>query len=165
MVSVRSAVLVAVALSGASVGLLPATSADAAVRISHTTATGQLTQAGIPWSSPDGCSDRNNPRCTSFEQVRQSTINGALTLKKYSGCHVTVTAGTEVGHSTSTTYSHWNGWKLDLRLTDCLDAYVRKHFSYQGLRGDGWPSWKAASGNVYTKEGTHWDVLFYTAGD
>lgn len=165
MASVRSTALASVALAAASVGLLPATGAEAATRISHTAATGQLTQAGIPWSSPGNCSDRADRTCTSFEQVRQSTIDGVVTLKKYSGCHVTVTGGTEYGHSTSTTYSHWNGWKLDLRLTDCLDSYVRKHFTYLGLRGDGWPHWKAASGNIYTKEGTHWDVLYYTAGD
>lgn len=165
MGSVRSAVLASVALAGASVGLLPSSPAHAAERISHSSATSQLAAAGIPWSSPDDCTDRNNPRCTSFEQVRQSTVSGVLTLKEYSRCHVTATGATEVGHSTSTTYSHWNGWKLDLRLTDCLDSYVRSHFTYQGLRGDGWPHWKAASGNIYTKEGTHWDVLYYTAGD
>lgn len=165
MVSARSSTLATTALIGATVGLLPMPTAHAAERISHADATSQLTTAGIPWSSPDDCADRNNPRCTSFEQVRQSSVSGVITLKKYSGCHITVTGATETGHSTDTTYSHWNGWKLDLRLTDCLETYVGEHFAYQGLRGDGWPHWKAASGNVYTKEGTHWDVLYYTVGD
>ncbi|WP_018155956.1 hypothetical protein [Demetria terragena] len=135
-----------------------------AERISHAEATRQLTAAGIPWVSPDDCADRDDPRCTSFEQVRQDTISGAIVLKKYSGCAITVTGATETGHSTSTTYSHWNGWKLDYRLTDCLESYVREHFTYAGVRGDGYPHWKASSGNIYTKEATHWDVLYYAAG-
>lgn len=165
MTSLRSLPIPLAALTVLAVGVVPATPAAAAERISHAEATSQLSAAGIDWDSPGDCSDRDDPTCTSFDQVRQSTISGVRTLATYSGCHITVTGATETGHSTSTTYSHGNGWKLDLRLTDCLETYIRDHFTYQGLRGDGYPYWKAASGNLYTNEATHWDVLFYTAGD
>jgi hypothetical protein len=32
------------------------------------------------------------------------------------------------------------------------------------LRGDGYPQWKAASGNLYCDEGSHWDITYYTCG-
>ena len=46
--------------------LTAATSANAATKISHATATSMFRSAGITWSSSGGCSDRNNPSCTSF---------------------------------------------------------------------------------------------------
>ena len=64
----------------------------------------------------------------------------------------------------SGTYSHWNGYKLDISRSTCNDNYIRGHYSYIGLRGDGYPMYQAASGNVYTNEGSHWDIVFYTCG-
>src|SRR5690349_10368155 len=85
-----------------------ASPAHAATYLTHSEATAQLRAAGITWSSSGNCSDRNNPTCTSFTNVRQTTISGIKTLKTASGCAINITAGTETGHS-SGTYSHWNG--------------------------------------------------------
>ena len=68
--------------------------------------------SGITWSSSGGCSDRNNPTCTSFDQLNRATAQGAQTLKSASGCGLNITGGTETGHA-SGTYSHGNGYKLD----------------------------------------------------
>jgi len=72
--------------------------ATPAFAISHASATSQLREAGISWTSSGGCSDRCNPTCTSFEGIRQATITGIITFKRASGCAITITGGTETGH-------------------------------------------------------------------
>ena len=131
--------------------------------VSHSSATAQFSAAGITWSSSGNCSNRNNSTCTSFEGIRQATIDGAKTLKSASGCSLNITGGTETGHS-SGTYSHWNGYKLDFSRTTCLTNWVTSRYTYIGLRGDGAKQYRAASGNIYADEGNHWDVLYYTCG-
>lgn len=105
-------------------------------KLTHAQATSMLRSSGITWSSSGNCSDRNNPTCTSFEQVNLATIQGAQTLKSASGCALNITGGTETGHA-SGTYSHWNGYKLDYALgSGCLGNYIRSRFTYIG--GNQW---------------------------
>ena len=137
--------------------------AYAHTKISHSSATSQLSGAGITWSSSGGCTNRNNSTCTSFEQVNQESISGVITLKNASGCSINITGGTEVGHA-SGTYSHWNGYKLDISKYTCIGNYIKNNFSYIGLRGDGSPQWQSGAGNVYADEGNHWDITFYNCG-
>ena len=132
-------------------------------KLSQSQAASQLRAAGITWSSSGGCTDRNNAHCTSFEQINQSTVSGVITLHRASGCAVNITGGTETGHA-SGTYSHWNGYKVDISHNSCIDSYIKNSFSYIGLRGDGYPQWKAPSGNLYCDEGNHWDITYYTCG-
>ncbi|MFC6089824.1 hypothetical protein [Saccharothrix lopnurensis] len=127
-------------------------------KLTHAQATSRLRTAGISWTSSGGCSDRNRPTCTSFDQVNLPTIQGAETLKRASGCALTITGGTETGHA-SGTYSHWNGYKLDYRLSSCLDSYVKNTFT-----SIGGSKWRSGSGNVYYLEGNHWDVTYYNCG-
>ncbi|WP_328319829.1 hypothetical protein [Streptomyces sp. NBC_00388] len=140
-----------------------ATDAFAATKISHATATSMFSSSGITWSSSGGCSDRNVATCTSFDQLNLATAQGAQTLKGALGCAMNITGGTETGHA-SGTYSHWNGYKLDIAKTTCLTNYVKNTFTYIGLRGDGYPQWKSGAGNVYADEGSHWDITFYNCG-
>lgn len=148
---------VVLALAGL-VGLAPHASA-----VTHASAASQLSAAGISWTSSGGCSDPANSTCTSFEGIRQATVDGAITLKNASGCALTVTGGTETGHA-SGTYSHAAGYKLDFSRTSCLTSWVTGTYTYVGQRSDGAAMYEAASGNVYADEGNHWDVLFYTCG-
>jgi len=127
-------------------------------KLSHADATARLRSSGITWSSSGGCSDRNNPTCTSFSQVNLATIQGAQTLRSSSGCALNVTGGTETGHA-SGTYSHWNGYKLDFGLSTCIQNYVSRNFTFIGGT-----SWRSGSGNVYYREGNHWDVTYYNCG-
>jgi hypothetical protein len=131
--------------------------------ITQTSAESQLRAAGVGWTSSGGCTTRGNPHCTSFDGVRQATVTGAITLKRASGCALTITGGTEVGHA-SGTYSHYNGYKLDFSRTTCLTSWVHGTYAYIGLRGDGAPMYEAASGNIYADEGSHWDVTYYGCG-
>ncbi|HEX6870001.1 MAG TPA: hypothetical protein VF163_02795 [Micromonosporaceae bacterium] len=134
-----------------------------AFAISHSSATSQLRAAGITWSSSGNCSDRYNSTCTSFEGIRQATIDGIITFKQASGCAINITAGTEIGHA-SGTYSHWNGYKVDISKTSCVYNYISTRFYYRGYISGWGYQWQAPSGNLYTDEGNHWDILYYTCG-
>lgn len=134
-----------------------------AFAVSHSSAASQLRAAGISWTSSGNCSNRNNPTCTSFEGIRQASINGIITFKRASGCAITITAGTETGHA-SGTYSHWNGYKLDIRKTSCVNGYITRSYTYVGYISGWGYQYRAASGNLYTDEGNHWDILYYTCG-
>ena len=149
----------------ASVTTLVAVSSPAlaVTKLTQSQAASQLGGAGITHSSSGNCTDRYNSTCTSYEQINQSTVSGAITLKNAGGCAINITGGTETGHA-SGTYSHWNGYKIDTSHNSCLDSYIKTHFTKIGNRGDGYPQWQAASGNIYCDEGSHWDIMYYTCG-
>lgn len=134
-----------------------------AAKLSQAEAEARLSGAGITWSSSGGCTDRNTPTCTSFEQINDTTVAGVITLKQASGCAVNITGGTEVGHADGA-QSHYNGFKVDLSLSSCLDGYIKGAFARIGDRGDGYPQWQATSGNIYCEEGDHWDIVYTSAG-
>jgi hypothetical protein len=136
----------------------PGTVVIQVAKLTHAQATARLRAAGITWSSSGGCSNRNNPTCTSFDQVNLATIQGAETLKRATGCALNVTGGTETGHA-SGTYSHWNGYKLDYSLSTCLGNYIRNTFTSIGGN-----KWRSGSGNIYFLESNHWDVTYYNCG-
>ncbi|KAG4071922.1 hypothetical protein HA402_006083 [Bradysia odoriphaga] len=137
------------------------TSAVAQETYSHAEALEKIEAAGITIASSGSCSDRNIVSCTSLEQIRRNTIDsGVIILKEASQCDITITGGTEVGHGTST-YSHYNGYKLDYRLNTCLNDYITKRYTYLGIRGDGAKKYTSAAGNIYALEGNHWDVTYY----
>jgi hypothetical protein len=142
------------------VGVAPA---QAVTKLSDSQAASQLAASAITRSSSGGCTTRSNATCTSYDQINQETVSGVKTYKSVSGCAVNITGGTEVGHSDGT-YSHYNGYKVDVARSTCNDNYITGHYSYAGLRGDGYPMYQAASGNVYTNEGSHWDIVYYTCG-
>ncbi|WP_196279116.1 hypothetical protein [Catellatospora vulcania] len=140
-----------------------ASPAHAATFLTHAQAASQLSASGITWSSSGNCSNRNNASCTSFTDVRQVTISGIKTLKSASGCAINITAGTETGHS-SGTYSHWNGYKLDISKYSCIGNYITGHFTYVGYISGWGYQYRSGAGNLYTDEGNHWDILFYNCG-
>ncbi|MFI7278419.1 hypothetical protein [Streptomyces sp. NPDC049879] len=137
--------------------------APAVTKITHTRATDMFRASGITWSSSGGCSNRNVATCTSFDQLNLESAQGAQTLRSASGCALNITGGTETGHA-SGTYSHWNGYKLDFGLNSCINGYVTGAFTYIGQRGDGAAQYQSASGNIYAREGNHWDVTYYNCG-
>ncbi|AHH95146.1 hypothetical protein [Kutzneria albida] len=154
--AITSLAAAALALSATAV---TAQAAPAVTKLSQSQAASQLSAAGVTWSSSGGCTTRSNPHCTSFDQINSSTVSGVVTLKRASGCAINITGGTEVGHA-SGTYSHYNGYKVDIAHNSCIDSYVKNSFSYIGLRGDGYPQWKSSAGNLYCDEGNHWDVTY-----
>ncbi len=142
------------------VGIQPAL---AVTKMSHAQATSVFSSVGITWSSSGGCSDRNNPTCTSFDQINDSTVYGARTLKTSSGCAINLTGGTETGHAGGT-YSHWNGYKVDFSKGTCVGNYIHNTFTRIADRGDGAAQWQSGAGNIYADEGNHWDVTYHNCG-
>lgn len=129
-------------------------------RLTHAQAAKRLRAAGITWSSSGNSSDRNNRKSTSFEQIKSRTIDGIIRLRRASGCAIHITGGTEVGHSLGT-YSHWKGYKLDIKPNEGVSKYIEKNFSYIGVRGDGAKMYRSHAGNIYARESTHWDITYH----
>lgn len=129
-------------------------------KLSHEDAAKKLTEAGITWKSSGNCSDRKKKNCTSFDQINSATIDGIIAFKKASGCDVVITGGTEIGHSSST-HSHWNGYKVDITPSVAVSNYIETNFTKDKKRGDGAQMYKDASGNVYARESDHWDITYY----
>lgn len=128
----------------------------------------RLIPNGITATSPGRCTDKNNPSCVSYEGILSGTVDGVINLKRASGvASLIVVGGTEVGHGKDGEYSHANGYKIDLQPSPALDSYIKRTFQYVGLRGDGFPMWKSASGDLYCDEAshsgipTHWDIVYY----
>ena len=130
------------------------------IKLTHDQAMTYLNQFGIGVSSTGGCSDANTKGCTSLDNINCVSICALIKYKQDSGCPVTVTAGTEVGHSGGAR-SHSNGYKIDIRLSKCHSDYIKSSFKYIGRRSsDSASKYEDAQGNVYAKEGNHWDNLY-----
>lgn len=133
--------------------------ASSGYKMSNAEALGKVRAAGISVHSSGGCHDRNVRSCTSLDQINSGTIDKIITLKRASGCPITITGGTEVGHAGGA-MSHANGYKVDISLNSCINGYITRSFSYIGKRGDGSDMYKASSGSIYAKEGNHWDITY-----
>jgi len=96
---------------------------------------------------------------TSLEGIRVNTINAIVALNRAIGGGIVITGGTESGHA-SGTYSHANGYKVDLRLNSTLNNYIERNFRRDGSVG-GFPAYRCPAGNLYVRESTHWDVVVY----
>jgi len=136
---------------------------QAVTKLTDAQAASQLSAVGITRVSSGGCTSRSGSTCTSYDQINQETVSGIKTFKSISGCAITITGGTETGHA-SGTYSHWNGYKVDVSPTACVSNYITSHYAYSGTRGDGAALYTAPSGNVYARESNHWDITYYSCG-
>lgn len=156
---IRKGIAVFVGAAAVAAGLalaVPTPDAGASGReLSHREATAKLRAAHLTWSSSGNCSNRNKPYCTSFSGIKSGTIRGIITFKRASRCKVNITGGTETGHA-SGTYSHWNGYKVDISPTACVNRYIKRNFSYIGGN-----RWRSSAGNIYYNEGNHWDITYY----
>jgi hypothetical protein len=129
-------------------------------KMTQSAAASSLSSVGITWSSSGGCTNRNVSTCTSFEQINSGTVDGVKTLRTASGCAINITGGTEVGHA-SGTYSHYNGYKVDITKYTCIGNYIHNSFTRIANRADGYAQWRSAAGNIYCDEGNHWDITYY----
>ncbi|TFK73841.1 hypothetical protein BDN72DRAFT_760874, partial [Pluteus cervinus] len=130
-------------------------------RLTQAQAEARLKPNGITASSTGGCTSKTGSTCTSYDGIFSGTVDGVITLKQASGSSsLIITGGTETGHA-SGTYSHANGYKVDVRHATVLDNYIHSAFARIADRSDGYPQWQAASGNIYCDEGSHWDITYY----
>jgi hypothetical protein len=73
-------------------------------------------------------------------------------------CDIVVTGGTEEGHATRGRCIHENGFKIDLRFSPNLNAFIETHFTPTAPR-NGDPSWQNNVTNAnYVREDDHWDA-------
>ena len=107
-------------------------------------------------SNPDGYAQGGQ---TCLNGLRPETIEGVKNIKENCNCEITITGGTEAGHS-SNTYSHGNGYKLDLRPNPSLNEYIASQGCSMAMN----KNCRGADGNIYRYEGNHWDVCFNCAG-
>jgi hypothetical protein len=140
------------------VAVILAVSANAQ-RLSHQEALNRIRAAGIGIVSSGGCSNRNNGRCTSLDTIRVQTINGIIAFRRRTGCTVTITGGTETGHAGGE-FSHWNGFKVDIGLNDCVNNFIQRNFRANGRRGDGAALFLDGR-NIYARERNHWDITYF----
>ena len=155
-------VLLAVLAALAATLLGPASPASAVTKLTDAQAASQLSAVR---HHPHVERRLHQPRRQHVHVVRADQpvdrLAASRPTSRVSGCAVNITGGTEVGHA-SGTYSHYNGYKVDIARSTCNDNYITSHYAYIGLRGDGYPQYQAASGNVYVNEGNHWDITYYT---
>ncbi|MER5645006.1 hypothetical protein [Streptosporangium sp. NPDC002524] len=130
-------------------------------RLQQTDAKRLLKAAGLRWTSSGKCANRQGRNCTSLDAVRSTTVSSAIDLKRRSGCPLVVTGGTEVGHAPGP-YSHYEGYKLDIKPNACVNRYITKNYPPQGVRGDGARLYgqSPTSGPLFAREADHWDILF-----
>ncbi|KAB8196475.1 hypothetical protein FH608_006970 [Nonomuraea phyllanthi] len=132
--------------------------------MSHATAARWLKISGVKTRSSGHCTSKHLHHCTSLDSVRVGTISRIIELKRESGCPIMVTGGTEEGHAPGT-YSHGNGYKLDISHNKCIDRYITKNHENAGVRSDGARLFRAGSGSpfagtTFADESSHWDILF-----
>lgn len=96
--------------------------------LTHTDALSQLQAAGISVQSSGGCSDPTNSSCTSLQGMQQSTIDKVVQVaQSCSGCALTVTSGTEIGHSNP---CHQSGTCVDVKCASgCTNTQITQVFS------------------------------------
>lgn len=128
--------------------------AEPGARVADVVARQVLAEHGVGVYSSGKCADRANRRCTSLDTMLASAVREVLWLRDNSGCPVLVTGGTEVGHAKGVR-SHYNGFKVDVQATKCVNAWVKAHTtkipkSTKRL---------APSGAIWWLEGSHWDVV------
>jgi hypothetical protein len=140
-------------------GLNWETTLSSSCRYNTEEALDKLNNANIRTSSSGRCNNRNNKKCTGLDTIRCNTLDGIIGFKQASGCNVVITGGTEKGHASST-MSHWNGYKVDISLSSCVTNYITSKYKRSGTRSDGSPLYKNKNGDIFAKEGNHWDITF-----
>lgn len=133
---------------------------DLAKKIGQLGVSAVFKEQGIKRHSTMKCTDRSKKGCTSYEGMRQGTVNGITAFRRASGCKLTVSGGTEVGHA-KMRFSHGNGWKIDIMPNKCVDSYVHRTMRKVGERSDGSEMFRPRPGQLYADEnGSHWDIFF-----
>ncbi|MFH8699021.1 peptidoglycan-binding protein [Streptomyces chartreusis] len=142
----------------------PVTPSQLPAKLTHAQAMALLRPVGITTSSSGGCDDRNNRKCTSLDAIRSDSIRGVIALRKASGCPVVITGGTEYGiHNEEIAKAHTKGYKLDLKLSSCIDSYIEGHSTLDRKRKNGDPEYVGTLGGMpvrYAHESNHWDITF-----
>lgn len=113
---------------------------------------------GINVSSTGGCCDKTKSTCTSLDGMLRITTQQIQNVKTKCGA-ITVTGGTEVGHSgEGSSGSHSGGSKVDIsqNLISCIKGTTGSKVITPPSFGSS--QVKDRCGNIYTWEGNHTDI-------
>ncbi|MDP2651566.1 MAG: hypothetical protein Q8O94_00310 [bacterium] len=113
---------------------------------------------GITVSSTGNCCDKTKPTCTALDGMLLNTIQQIINVKNKCGA-ITVTGGTEVGHSgEGNVGSHSGGSKVDIsqNLISCISGTTGSTVIASPSFGSA--QVKDKCGNIYTWEGNHTDI-------
>ncbi|TSC90904.1 MAG: hypothetical protein CEN90_736 [Parcubacteria group bacterium Licking1014_17] len=130
--------------------------------VSGVNARNNLAQAGVGINHPNECAEGQTTGCTSLTGIKDQTLAEVIDVKEgCPSCTVTVTGGTEAGHSDG----HHYGYKVDVSSNTGVDNYIETsgNYTYIGERGGahGGPKYKNnTTGAVWVLESAppHWDV-------
>lgn len=155
---------------GVSVGYPRLTALPA--NVDHRTAVAVMRAKGINVVASAGCSYRYVEGCTSLDQIRKFSLQGLAGFRTacinwLGACDVTISGGTEVGH-TKGTISHETGYKIDILPTASVNQYIYNsgHFRFLGIIKTDWQQYQNVNtGHIYVREypnqsGDHWDITF-----
>jgi len=117
-----------------------------------------LTVVGTKTNNP--CTYPGETGCTDLHGIR-STVQAEMLYiaQKVSGT-IYVTGGTELGVHASGTYSHENGYKVDIDDTTNVNTYIYNNFTPYTDPNRSTTAYKnPTTGAIWYKEGNHWDVV------
>ncbi len=123
----------------------------------------QLSAAGVSVNNA-ACTGSNGSGCTNVGGMRTATVQQVTTLSNLcTKCGIVVTGGSEPGHAVKGSYTHGNGYKVDLRNSNAALNDLLKNLRRTGSRGgdSGGPIFKDNCGNEYVNESNHWDITVY----
>jgi hypothetical protein len=100
----------------------------------------------------------NSTTNTSLAGIREDTVQQLTYLKEACNCQFIFTGGTEAGHSGGGE-SHSAGYKADISTNAQIDSYITSTLTSIGTRSDGAAQYRDQYGNIYAREGNHWDIL------
>ena len=136
----------------------------AGIKLSETAARDFLLANGIGVNNTTPCpagmkfqdykAAHNGQGCTSLEGIKQSTLDAVVAFKNACGCLITITGGTELGH----TASHASGDKVDIDATPQVTSFIRSKYTLAGTRDDGAILYRSPNGTIFADEGNHFDT-------
>ncbi len=107
------------------------------------------------------------PGKTSFEGIQQTTIEGvnalSLASKVPRGEFVITGAVDKGGPHAEGTYSHENGYKVDVDDRYAISQYIQNNFKESGTTSEGWKKYTTTINGMNVtavRETTHWDISF-----
>ncbi len=104
----------------------------------------------------------SSPGATNVSNLLPATTQGVIDFQSQVGAPIIITGGAETStvHNTTATFSHANGYKVDIEDTLAVNNYIVANFTPAGVRGDGAVMYEDSDGNIYAREDTHWDVCY-----
>jgi len=145
--------------SGAGTGMGPGASAGDGVISAE-----EQAKRDMLWNDHGIEVSESAPGATKVNRLHTTSINGIIAFKNESGLPIVITGAGETGGphvgGEAHVFTHGNGYKVDIRITPEVTNYIIDNYTPAGVRSDGAAMYKDSGGNLYAKEGNHWDICY-----